>query len=299
MLKKALAAAVLLTLVSVAGSEAAMSYVKGAWVIQFPGPNVYTYANVIAAGALTPTVPDRDYLLPGTAVGGFGLYVRSDDHEESLGLVNRADATARYNFTTDPPAPAPAPVAGTLHTKVNIKGDAEGGSPQRMNGVAAIGDTAIDVQFSAKVLPTGGTSANVIINCEAMVQRTIAGPGVGRVQLTVYPDSVTANLDVTGSGSGALFRGVLIVDKDGIEKAEGNFAPGDFTVQLTTDRVRVRAVNVTKAIACPNSALLATVLGSDEGAQAVPGSSPFIIGVLTLLLAGAGAMMLRRKTLTA
>jgi len=304
---KAVLAAVLFLTVGVVGvSDAAIRYIKGAMVMTWPA-SAETRANVIAAGAGGGggasgfTLPDIDLLPPGTAVGAFGLYVRSDDEEFNAAKTNWATATARYNFPTDPPPPFGPPVAGTLWVDVWSTGRAGGalGNTRDGNMVAALGDTAVDMAFSVRVVPTGGTSANLIINGTALLQRTIAGPGIGRLDLLVYPDSVAANLDPTGSGAGAIFKGRLIVDKDGIEKADGGFTPGNFAVQLTTNHARVTATGLIKPITCPNSALLATVLAADSDAQAVPGHTPIMIGILSLLMAGVGFMALRRPRLTA
>jgi hypothetical protein len=302
--KKALVSTVLLLAAGAVGvSDAAIKYAKGAVVLTWPGGQAEARANAIASGSaggpFGETLPVINFLPPGsTPLNTFnGPWVGATDTEANNSGTNSCTATARYNLDADGTGAS----AKTIFVDCVSKGNAGGGlgNTRDGNSVAALGDTAIDMRFTVRIVPTGGTTANLILNGTALVQRTIAGPGVGNLNLIVYPDTVIANLDPTSSGAGAVFKGRLFVDKDGIEKADGGLAPGDFVVQLTTDRARVTATNVTKAISCPNSALLATMVATDSQAQAVPGHTPLMIGILSLLMAGVGFMALRRTRLTA
>jgi hypothetical protein len=294
--KAVLAAVLMLSVGAVGVSHAVIKTNKGALVMTWPGGQAETRANVIAAGAPT-TLPDIDFLPVGSPEPNVpnGPHVHSEDTETNGGGTNSASAVARYNNILDG-----AP--GACFVDLVVKGKAGGalGNSRDGFGVTAIGDTAIDMRFTARVTPTGGTSANLVLNGTALIQRTNpAGPGVGTLDIIVYPDTVTANLDVTNSGAGAVFKGRLIVDKDGIEKADGGWSASDFAVQLTTDRARITATGLTKAISCPNSALLATMVGTDASAQAVPASSPLALGILSLLMLVGGYMVLRRRAVEA
>lgn len=300
MRKLALFALSMLAVASLVGNAgAAIKYVPGALVMTWPNGTAHTKANVIAAGAVVPTLPDQDFLPPGNGVGAFGTFVFSWDFEANPGATNRADAIAAYNRPTDPPG---APVAGTLYVNVNRRGNARGALGNTRDGgvgVSAIGDTAVQDSFMVRVVPINATSANLIVNGEMLIQRNAPSVGYGRFDIIVYPDSNTCNLDPTSSGAGAVFVGRLIGDRDGIEKADGGWSAGDFQLQVTADRVRIRAVGLTKVINCPNTANLTTQISAVADGAAVPASTPIAIGILSLLMAGAGWMVIRRRTTAA
>ena len=272
---------------SVATAEAQpWSVKKGATVFAYGAPvvRVDTYANVIAAGATTSTIPDLQVLPPGRPAGPS---VFSQDDESNGGGTNVGHAKASYNLDG----------LGSMVTVVTCKGKAAGAGASRGDYmITALGDTAVQDSFSVRIIPTGATTANVVLNGEALLQRNFPGGSLAAATLDVivYPDSVKANLDVGRSGAGAVFKGLLIVDKDGIEKVGGGWTASDFQVQVTTDRARVRAVNLTKAISCPNSALLSSVASATAAGPDVPSHTPIMVGILALLMAGAGWMTLRR-----
>ncbi len=303
MKKVVLFAVAVVALSALAGTAAAaIKYIPGALVITWPNGTAQTSANVIAQGAVIPTLPDQDFLPPGNGVGAFGTFVFSSDFEANIGLTNRAHAIAAYNRPVDPPG---APVAKTLYVNVQRKGNARGALSPSRDGyeVAAIGDTAVQDSFMIRIAPINATSANLIMNGEAMIQRNLADAGNARLDVIVYPDSNSCNLDPTSSGAGAVFVGRLIVDKDGIQTANGGWSAGDFQLQVTADRVRVRAVGLTKVINCPNTANLTPQMMADAtgGAPAapLPSSTPITVGILSLLLAGVGWMAMRRKLVEA
>jgi hypothetical protein len=272
----------------------------GANVFEFIPGIARTNANGIAQGAFLPTVPDIDWLwaptFPGSGVcAPNGAFVRSDDLEWNFtpSPDNWGQASARYNFCPDGPA-------RTRTVVILLQGIASGGAPSRDGfSVAAIGDTAVSDSFHVQINPVNATNANVVVNGQMLIQRTNPAPGVGRLDLLVYPDSTTANLDPTRSGAGAIFRGRLIVDKDGIEKADGHWSASDFQVQVTTNHIRVRATALTKAIVAPNTAVLASYFGADASAAAVPASTPVMVTILSLLMAGAGWLAIRRSQVRA
>jgi hypothetical protein len=254
-------------------------------------------ANSIAQNAFTPTPGEIDKLyaptFPGDGVcAPNGAFVEAKDVEASLGFTNHYSCRASYNKCTD--GPARNKTVATF-----AKGIGSNDAPSRGFGVAAIGDTAVADSFQVQINPVNATNANVVVNGEIVIQRNVASPGVGRFDILVYPDSTIANLDPARTGAGAVFKGRLIVDRDGIEKADGNWSAGDFQVQVTADRVRVRAVNLTKAFTAPNTAVLASDVNAEASAVAVPASSPVAIGALSLLLLGGGYMFLRRRRLEA
>jgi len=225
----------------------------------------------------------------GGADGGPYIVAIDEEYSPAPAKTNWGWAKASYN--------APGGPAKDLFVDSFFKGIAYGtnNAPSRGFEIEAIGDTALSDSFHVTITAINATSASLVINGEALLQRNITAPAVGRFDVMVYPDTVAADLDVTRSGAGALFVGRLMVDRDGIEKADGGWVAGDFQVQVTADRARIRAVNLTKVINCPNSALLATEISATGSAAAVPSATPLTVAILSLLLAGGGWMVLRRR----